>query len=280
MLQLQVAIFGNIAMLREVTAIRYDREAEVGRTLPLRVGVEDADGIEHDVILKLSHGPECGVDTLAKEMLGSLLAGDLGLPISEAFFVKIEQAFIDSLPNNSVRSRLQQSLGIGFGSKNAGRQWRKWEGLDKIPKTNIPLALSIIAFDAFCANFDRRPVNSNMLIKDTEWRLIDHEGAFGFRLLIPPHRPWVTGSLQNIVNFGQDGEHIFAQQLVRHDIADYDHVRDRWVGLSDQRFMQYEASLPIEWNSVKVEFSGFITHLKEIRDNIDGCIEELRRVLS
>jgi hypothetical protein len=66
-------------MIRRATAIGFARIAELGRTMPLRVTVLTEDGAEHEVVMKISSGIELGVEGLLNEMLGSLIAADLGL---------------------------------------------------------------------------------------------------------------------------------------------------------------------------------------------------------
>ena len=268
-------------MIRDAYLVRFDRLTENGRTAPLRVAVETSDQVEHDVVLKVSSGRECSVEGLANETLGSLLAADLNLPVTEPFLVQIEPAFVDSVQDSTVQHRLREASPVAFGSKHAGKQWRRWGAHDKIPISNSELALSIIAFDAFVANNDRSPRNSNMLVKDDEWRLIDHESAFSFRMkLFPPCRPWETGKLELLKRYGEDSEHVFTRQLAGRSNLDFTAVRSNWKGLSDARLSQYEALIPEEWSEIGHIFADAVRHLKQVRDRIDDCIAELRRVLS
>lgn len=268
-------------MIREAEVTRFDRLAENGRTKPLRVAVLSADGMEHEVVLKVSAGSECSIEGLTNEMLSSLLAADLGLPVCESFLVSLDRQLIFSIPDSAVRDRLTTSSPVAFGSKHAGNQWRRWLPSDKLAVGQIDRALSVLAFDAFIGNSDRSPRNSNMLVKDQEWRLIDHEGGFGFRLkLFPPCKPWVPGNLELMRRNGEDSEHIFAKQLSRRQERSYAHIRDKWVGLSDARIAQYGAALPKEWKQAHPFFVEALDHLKRVRDQIDLCLREVERVLS
>ncbi|WP_152533458.1 MULTISPECIES: HipA family kinase [unclassified Labrenzia] len=268
-------------MIREAVLSRFDRSTEVGRTEPLRVGVLVDDEAEHDVVLKVSVGPECSIEGLANEMLGSLLAADLGLPVCEPYFVRIERDFLEAVTEPSLRQRLENSCPVAFGSQHAGVQWRRWLQSDRLSVNQIDQAISVLAFDGFIGNSDRNPRNSNMLVRNEDWRLIDHESAFRFRMkLFPRCEPWSPGNLQMMCNFGEDSEHIFARQLAGRNDLDFAPTRARWEGLSDVRLAQYDAALPDEWEEVRPFLSEALEHIKQIRDQIDRCIGEIERVLS
>lgn len=268
-------------MIRRALPQRFDRETENGRTEPLRVSVVTDDDVEHEVVMKLSAGRECSVEGLMNEMLGSLLAADLGLPVNEPFFVELDTDFTQSVVRTDIRDRMKNSCTVAFASEVAGSQWRRWIPSDKLASSQIEMATSVLAFDGFIANGDRSPRNSNLLVKDMSWRLIDHESAFGFRMrLFPKCEPWKQGNLEMMKRYGQDSEHVFAKQLCgRRDLL-FDRVRDLWSGLSDARFAQYDTILPTEWEECRPILAEAIRHLKQVRDNIEACLKELERVLS
>lgn len=268
-------------MIRRAHPTRFDRLTENGRTQPIRIAVMTDDGKEHDVVLKPSFGNECSVEGSLNEMLGALLAADLGLPVSEPFLVELNPDFVSGIADAGTRVRLLSSNPIAFASESAGRQWRRWGANDKISTLQVPLALSVLGFDAFIGNTDRSPSNSNMLVKDQDWRLIDHEGAFGFRMkLFPPCAPWAVGNLELVKRYGENSEHIFSRQLSGRTDLDFDTLRAEWSGLSNERFAQYDALLPEEWEEVRPLLLDAVSHLKRVRDQIDNCVTELKRVLS
>ncbi len=264
-------------------AIRFDKRTDVGRTEPLRTLITITDDeIEHDVIMKISQSLGGSVNNLAYEMLGAILAGDLGLPVCRPFLVEMDDAFVGSIFPLSLRQRLETSCPLAFGSQDAGRQWRTWSaGTDHVSAEQVDLALRIIAFDAFTGNPDRAPNNPNMLVQGDQWRLIDHENAFGFRLkLFPKCQPWVIGNLDLLTKWGQWSEHIFAQTLHKKSNLDFSSVRNSWADLSDVRLAEYDACLPPEWDDARDDFSDAINHIRQVRDTIDLCVAELKRVLT
>ena len=240
----------------------------------------EADGAEYDVVMKPS-GPQITVEALANEMLGSFLAADLGLPVNEPFLVPLETDFVASVPDLELRRRLESACPLAFASRDAGNQWRRWHSGDRVSVSQTDLALLIVAFDAFIANNDRSPRNPNLLVKDDEWRLIDHESAFSFHLKFAPScEPWRMGNLAIISNTGADSEHLFTSDLRGRGDLNYPEISARWLDLSDTRLAQYDASLPEEWVGVRQHFSEALSHLREVRDKIDLCVAELTRVLA
>ncbi len=124
-----------------------------------------------------------------------------------------------------------------------------------------------------CSHFAQR-------VRDREWRLIDHESAFGFRMKrFPPCEPWKLGNLNLLKHHGQPSEHVFARHLSGRQDLDFNALRARWADLSEARLAQYDATLPDEWSAVRLILAEALEHLRRVRDRIDLCLGELRRVL-
>ncbi|CCD93087.1 hypothetical protein BRAO375_240005 [Bradyrhizobium sp. ORS 375] len=268
-------------MIRRGTAIGFSRQAAPGRTEPLRVTVLTDDGAEYEAVMKISTGMELGSEALMNEMLGSLLAADLGLPVQEPFFVELSAEFCASIPIPAIRARLATSCSLAFACLDAGKQWRGWNATDRISSAQEALAVSIMAFDGFTGNSDRRPGNPNLLVRDQEWRLIDHENSFSYRLrLFPRCQPWIVGNLAGMITSGAPSEHIFASQLIGRETLSLAPIKDSWLALSDARLAQYDAILPAEWDDTRPYLLEALEHIRRVRDTIDPCLTELERILS
>lgn len=268
-------------MIRVASPTRFDKMTDVGQTKPLRIAAETSDGVEHDVVMKVSAGQQCSVEGLVAETIGSLLASDLGLPVTEPFLVRLDQVFVSSIggAGQPIRDRLESSVSVAFGCEHAGSQWRRWEKMDRLAPSQIDLALGVLAFDAFIANFDRSPSNANLLVKGLDWRLIDHEKCFRTSTLIPAYRPWFLGALEGVRKCGEPSEHVFAKLLSKSSSLNFSLVRQNWAALTDVRLAQYDAAMPSEWHGAQNFIDDVLTYLKEVRDKIDLCIIELMRVL-
>lgn len=227
--------------------------------------------------LKVSGRPELGVEGLANEALAACLAGDLRLSINEPFLVEIEEAWIRSIPYDAIQQLLFESASIGFGSKAAGNQWKLWSPSDRLTNERRPSALEVLTFDAFVDNDDRRPTNSNCLVKEDQFRIFDHELAFRLRIkLFPPPEPWRQGYLQRLV---EPNGHIFGPGL-KGAKPDFAALRDGWSQLSDTRLNSYLDALPREWRDADAAMDAALTHLRCVRDRIDECLVELGRALT
>jgi hypothetical protein len=61
---------------------------------------------------------------------------------------------------------------------------------------------------------------------------------------------------------------------------DYGPIRAAWADLSDAKIADYERALPVEWSGTAATVAGAIKLIMDARDNIDACLEEVKRVLS
>ncbi|MBX7248928.1 MAG: hypothetical protein K1X35_07725 [Caulobacteraceae bacterium] len=269
-------------MIETVEAVRILGEAEQGRTRPLRAAVETATGVR-EVYLKIP-GQHLPVEGLVNEMLGSLLAGDLNLPTPQPYFVRIPPELLEALEGpTDIKARLADAPNTLFGSLDAGSTWRRWNTTDYVAAEVQGIAVQAFAFDAFVANPDRHPGNPNVMKSKGDGRvlLIDHENAFGYRMkLFPPFRPWELGNLAPMAVRGAESEHVFYGGLAGKPDLDFEGVERMWSRLSDIRFGEYDALLPMEWEAERPRLQEAITQLKQVRDRMPECLQELRRVLA
>jgi hypothetical protein len=269
-------------LIETASAVRYYGKVEQGRTGPLRVQVETGAGNLVEVVLKASHHRNLTVEGLANEMMGSLLAGDLGLPTPRPLFVDLSKAFIATIPDADVRERLSAASPLAFGSTDAGSQWRRWGPTDRLGADDLDLALRVFAFDAFIGNSDRSSKNPNLLKRKSGggMLLIDHETAFGFRMKLAPRvAPWVLGNLSHMAAPGADSEHLFHTALAGRRDLPLDIVRETWADLSDTRLGAYDALLPDAWHSARAPVQEALVLLRTVRDTLQECLIELQRVL-
>jgi len=141
----------------------------------------------------------------------------------------------------------------------------------------VEAALGIFVFDAIIQNDDRREGNANCLVMGEHLRIIDHELAFAHRLIFTGWQPpWQLGGLQRLVN---PGAHIFRDKL-RRAALNFDPIRAAWAALSDGRIEGYASALPGEWATAAADAAAAIRLIKDARDHIDGCLNEIKRVLA
>lgn len=170
---------------------------------------------------------------------------------------------------------LSRSNSVAFGSKAAGYGWKPWSPKDRLGADRRQCAFEILAFDAFVENPDRKPSNPNLLVNGEELRIIDHELSLKVRGIFPRPRPWRQGGMEWLT--GPDC-HVFLGRLRSRDL-DFDAVRAAWLAVNDDCLSDYEASLPMEWNDAAAFIEAAISHVRMVRDRIDGCLTEIGRVM-
>lgn len=263
-------------MLRRITPVQFDLATKNGRTRPSFVTCELGDDEKVEVVAKFSGGCDQGNINLAREVISACLAGDLGLPVPEPFLIDVDREWAATIPDESRRGVALRSSSVAFGSRTLIGQFGIWGAGNRVSDIMLPTAAGIFVFDAIIQNPDRRTENPNCLVKGDQVRIFDHELAFSHGLVIGWLPPWRPGALRTLE---QNGNHIFREGLRRRDI-DFDPIRASWAGLSDAQIADYEAALPTEWGDVKDAAAASIGLIKDARDNIDGVLDEVRRVLS
>jgi hypothetical protein len=154
-------------------------------------------------------------------------------------------------------------------------QYAAWLAGNRLRAAVVPTAASILVFDAIIQNPDRRIENPNCLVKGDELRIFDHEMSFTHGLVIGWQPPWTLGSLNSFVT---PGFHIFREPLRKRTI-DFGPIRQAWTALSNERIEEYGAAVPAEWNDARDVVTRALALIRDARDNIDGCLAEIGRVL-
>jgi hypothetical protein len=251
---------------------------KTGRTGPLLLGcvpVDDPAVDPIEVVVKFSAGCDQGVVNLAREVVAACLARDLGLPVPIPYLVELPPEFVETISDQEIKPRVAISIPLAFGSRLVIPQYNAWVEANRIRASMIPTAAAIFVFDALTQNADRRVSNPNCLVKGDELRIFDHELAFAHGLLLGWLPPWVAGGLNSLET---PGAHIFRDGL-RGKPIDYEQIKRQWAGLSEERLTAYRESVPAEWPGAGAVVDQALDLVRAARNNIDGCLDEVRRVL-
>jgi hypothetical protein len=263
-------------MLATVTATEYVRPMTAGRTCPLIVNCERSDGSLVTTVAKFSDFCDLRETHLAREVIAACLAGDLGLPIPEPVLIEVPADWTEVIADAPLRARIDASSRIAFGSKLVTGGFSAWTPDTRISEAMVDIAAAVLAFDAIIQNSDRRADNPNCLVRGEEIRIFDHELAFAHRLIVGWRAPWSAGGLNWLE---RRGNHIFMSDLRRSGV-DLAPIEQRWSGIADARLAAYRTVLPPQWGHVLADADSALTLIRDARDNIGGCMTEIRRVLS
>ena len=263
-------------MLGRVTAGEVIREANSGRTKPVLMLCEIDSDEAVEVFCKLSAGCFDGVTSLAREVVAACLAIDLNLPVPMPYVVEIPSALASVVTDPEIAERLRASSSVGFGSAKVANQFSAWTAGHQMTEFMLPLVLGAFVFDAVIDNADRRPSNPNCLVAGERLHLIDHELAFPSTAGLPGWRPpWQAGALSWLDR--ADG-HLFCRELKMRNL-DFGPLRQLWSGISNDRLLEYGQAIPPEWETAQPAVEEALDRVRNARDNLDGVIAEIRRVL-
>jgi hypothetical protein len=263
-------------VLDRVTADEVIRRATSGRTGPLLVLCEADTDTPVELFCKLSAGCDEGVTSLAREVVAACLARDLGLPVPVPHLVEIPAELPSAVSDPEAAQRLQASSKVAFGSAKVDNQFSTWSLGSRISDTMLPVALATLVFDAVVENVDRRVNNPNCLVSGDRIRIIDHEMAFPPNAMIIGWRPpWQSGGLAWM---DQPEGHIFCRGLKKRDL-DFSPTLAVWSGVSDARLQEYRTAVPSEWSDALPAVDEALDRVRNARDNMDGVIAEIERVL-
>ena len=263
-----------------LTAVRFEKAMISGRTRPLVLACEEADEegdgpVEY--VVKLRGSIDTGGVGLAAELVASELARFLDLSVPEPAIVEVTEEFARSVPDEASREALRRSLGLNFGSRYLSGGYMTWPKGKLVLPALRPVASEIIAFDAFIQNPDRTADRPNLLWKDEELVLFDHELAFSFLYAIGRSaEPW-TDSFE-----GPLRSHVFYLPL-KSLLAPLDRFQGAVDALADDRIHAIIQAVPPEWcagseGERKVARIG--EYLAQRRDAVGRVVEQVRRVMS
>ncbi len=271
----------EVINVERVEAFQFNMLMTAGRTTPLLLTCERADGSPVEAIVKFATGQHCTENSLCAELIASQLAADLGLPTPTPLIVNWDHEFSMSIVDDQARQVVTSSQPPAFGSTFVTEGFSTWSTERKLTEIGErQTALATFFFDGLIGNSDRGGMKPNLLAKGDQIRLIDHEMAFqDFRLLVKPLPPWALGGFNDFLT---PRAHIFATQLIKNTNGlDFDSIRGAWAGLSDAQIEAYESILPAEWRGANPSLAGFaVARIKECRNRIAECIVECKRVLN
>jgi hypothetical protein len=224
-----------------------------------------------EYVVKFRSTVRGGENGLCFEFLAAQLAAIFDIKSPKPALIQFDAQLAESINDSAVRERVHRSLGLNFGTEYKTPGYTTWPKGDPIPPPLRQLAAEIVAFDVLIDNPDRRALNPNILYKNDEIMVIDHETAFAFTRLVGQSSG--AGSVDRIEFIY---EHPFYAGL-RGTALELDRFASRVSRLTDQEIAAILASVPVGFGTNYVAHIG--AHLTAARDRIGSMLDAIRRIL-
>ena len=180
--------------LRTVNVTRYITPLREGGSLPALADADDG----YKYVVKF-RGAGHGTKMLVSELIGGMVAKELGFRIPELVFINLDEAFGRSEGDEEIQDLLKGSQGLNMGLHFLSGALT----FDPVATEVDGLTASqIVWMDAFITNVDRTVRNTNMLMWHKELWLIDHGASLYF------HHSWDNWEKQALSPFVYIKDHV------------------------------------------------------------------------
>jgi hypothetical protein len=261
-----------------LTANQFIRPMGAGRTCPVLLGAEDAEGKTVEVVTKL-RGPELGVKAQIAELVAAPLAAHLGLEVPQAAVVDVPAGF-DAIVPPGLAPTFKASPGNNFGSVHLGTSFTTWAVGRSPAGVQRDQAAEIFAFDLLVQNADRRATNPNLWSRSERVGVYDHEQAFSF-LHLPiiggAPRPWVLADQAGAFRFMEGHAFYPALRGAKSNLGPFE---NRLADLSDEVIQGLLEPVPAEWqkgHDLCVKTADYLREAREERTAFLNFVKHLLR---
>lgn len=261
----------------QLNAVQFLHPLGTGRTRPVLLGAEDAEGKFFEVVVKL-RGPELSAKAQIAELVAAPLADLLGIDVPQTAVVDVPTGFEAIVPPPYAPA-FRGSAGANFGSVHLGTSFTTW-AVGRVPVgVQRDQAAAIFAFDLLAQNPDRRSVNPNLWTRSDRLGVYDHEQAFSFlHLLIigGPSLPWRPKDQANGFRFMEN--HIFYPAL-RGGRIDLGPFASKLAALSNEAIDGLLKPVPAAWREGNDLCDRIAEYLREARQENAKILNFVKHLL-
>ena len=176
--------------VRTVEVTQYLQPLREGGSLPAIVRADD----DFLYVIKF-RGAGQGKKALVAELVGGLLAQEIGLKVPELVFMQLDDSFSKTEPDQEIQDLLRFSVGLNLGLHFLSGAFT----YDPLVPVADPLSASkIVLLDSIIKNIDRTAKNTNLLNWKKELWLIDHGASLYFHHNWKNWREHLTRPFPNI----------------------------------------------------------------------------------
>jgi len=187
--------------IRTVDVIQYVEPLREGGSLPAIVKADD------DILYVMKfRGAGQGKKALIAELIGGLLAKEIGLKMPELVFMNLDDSFSKTEPDEEIQDLLKFSVGLNLGLHFLSG------AITYDPLVSIADAASaskVVLLDSIITNIDRTVKNTNLLNWNKELWLIDHGASLYF------HHNWKTWESHLTRTFPNIKDHVLLDRATQ-----------------------------------------------------------------
>jgi hypothetical protein len=187
--------------IRTVDVVQYIQPLREGGSLPAIVKADD----DFLYVLKF-RGAGQGKKALIAELIGGLLAKEIGLNMPELVFMNLDDSFSKTEPDEEIQDLLKFSVGLNLGLHFLSG------AITYDPLVSVADALSaskIVLLDSMITNIDRTAKNTNLLNWKNELWLIDHGASLYF------HHNWKNWEATLSRTFPNIKDHVLLERATQ-----------------------------------------------------------------
>jgi hypothetical protein len=184
--------------IRTVDVVQYLKPLREGGSLPAIVQADDT----FLYVIKF-RGAGQGKKALIAELIGGLLAKEMGLNMPEIVFMNLDDSFSKTEPDEEIQDLLKFSVGLNLGLHFLSG------AITYDPLVSIADSLSaskVVLLDSIITNIDRTAKNTNLLNWKNELWLIDHGASLYF------HHNWNNWESHLTRTFPNIKDHVLLQR--------------------------------------------------------------------
>jgi hypothetical protein len=249
--------------IRTVDVTQYVQPLREGGSLPAIVQADD--GFLYVIKFR---GAGQGKRALIAELIGGLLAKEIGLNVPELVFMNLDDSFSKTEPDEEIQDLLKFSVGLNLGLHFLSGS------ITYDPLVSIADSMSaskVVLLDSIITNIDRTAKNTNLLNWNKELWLIDHGASLYF------HHNWQNWESHLSRTFPAIKEHVLldradnlteAKEEIKQLVSE-DTIREIISAIPEDWLM--EESNPFTPNEMR---NAYVDFLCSKLNNIDTLAKE------
>lgn len=215
--------------IKTVDVVRYLKPLREGGSLPAIVEADD--GVLY--VLKF-RGAGQGKKALVAELIGGLLAKEIGLNVPELVFMYLDDSFSKTEPDEEIQDLLKFSVGLNLGLYFLSGALTFDPLASEVDSYS---ASKVVLLDSLINNIDRTWKNTNLLHWEKELWLIDHGASLYF------HHNWQNWRDYLTRTFPKVKDHVLLERA--HHLREAS--RDIKDTLSKEKIDNIISLIPDDW---------------------------------